>query len=62
MLLFAALPLVLSVLIASIFGGRGGSGPMPTVHVALLDQDKDMLAGMLRSLPAQGGGWPGTGW
>ena len=27
---------------------------MPTVHVAVLDQDKDMLTGMLRSLPTQG--------
>ena len=54
MLLFAALPLVLSILIASIFGGKGGAGPMPTVHVAVLDQDKDMLTGMLRSLPDQG--------
>jgi len=54
MLLFAALPLVLSVLIALVFGGHGGSGPMPTVQVAILDQDKDLLSGMLRSLPAQG--------
>ena len=54
MLLLAALPLVLSLLIASVFGGKGGSGPMPTVNVALLDQDKDMLTGMLRSLPTQG--------
>jgi hypothetical protein len=54
MLLLAALPLVLSTLIASIFGGQGRSGPMPTVHVAILDQDKDMLTGMLRSLPGQG--------
>ena len=48
------MPLVLSLLIASVFGGKGGSGPMPTVHVAILDQDKDMLTGMLRSLPTQG--------
>lgn len=54
MLLLAAMPLVLSLLIASIFGGKGGSGPMPTIQVAILDQDKDMLTGMLRSLPAQG--------
>ena len=54
MLLLAALPLVLSLLISSVFGGKGGSGPMPTVHVALLDQDKDLLTGMLRSLPTQG--------
>jgi hypothetical protein len=54
MLLLGAMPLVLSLLIASVFGGRGGSGPMPTVHVAILDQDKDLLTGMLRSLPTQG--------
>jgi hypothetical protein len=54
MLLLGAMPLVLSLLIASVFGGKGGSGPMPTVHVALLDQDRDLLTGMLRSLPSQG--------
>ena len=54
LLLLAALPLVLSVLIASVFGGQGNSGPMPTVHVAVLDQDKDLLTGMLRSMPDQG--------
>jgi len=53
-ILLAALPLILSLLIASVFGGKGGSGPMPTVHVAILDQDKDLLTGMLRSLPTQG--------
>ena len=54
MLLLAAMPLLLSLLIAGVFGGKGGSGPTPTVHVALLDQDKDLLTGMLRSLPTQG--------
>jgi hypothetical protein len=54
MLLLAMMPLALSVLIASVFGGQGGSGPMPTVHVAILDQDKDLLTGLLRSLPTQG--------
>jgi hypothetical protein len=54
MLLLAALPLALSALIAAVFGGKGGSGPIPTIHVAILDQDQDMLAGMLRSLPTQG--------
>jgi hypothetical protein len=54
MLLLGAMPLVLSLLIASVFGGKGGSGPMPTVQVAILDQDKDLLTGMLRSLPTQG--------
>ena len=54
MLLLGAMPLVLSLLIASVFGGKGGSGPMPTLHVAILDQDKDLLTGILRSLPTQG--------
>lgn len=54
MLLLAALPLLMSLLIAAVFGGKGGSGPMPTVQVAILDQDKDMLSGLLRSLPTQG--------
>jgi hypothetical protein len=54
MLLLGAMPLVLSLLIASVFGGKGGSGPMPTLHIAILDQDKDLLTGMLRSLPTQG--------
>lgn len=53
-LLFAALPLALSVLIALVFGGRGNSGQMPTLHVAILDEDKDTLSDLLRSLPAQG--------
>jgi ABC-2 family transporter protein len=54
MLLLAMMPLCLSVLIAAIFGGNGGAGPMPTVNVAILDQDKDLLTGVLRSLPTQG--------
>lgn len=54
MLLFAALPLALSVLIVSVFGGRGGKGPIPTIQVAVLDQDKDMLSDVLRSFSGQG--------
>jgi hypothetical protein len=54
MLLLAALPLVMSLFIATIFGGKSGSGPMPTIQVAILDQDQDLLTGILRSLPAQG--------
>ena len=53
-LLYAVLPLVMATLMAAVFGGKGGSAAMPTVHVAVLDQDKDMLAGMLRSLSGQG--------
>ena len=54
MLLLALMPVALSLLIASVFGGKGKSGPMPTVHVAVLDQDRDLLTRMLRSLPTQG--------
>jgi hypothetical protein len=54
MLLFAALPLGMSLLIASVFGGSNGKSSMPTLHLAILDQDKDLLMGMLRSLPSQG--------
>jgi hypothetical protein len=53
-LLLLSLPILLSLLLASVFGGKGGAASMPTVHVAILDQDKDMLTGILRSLPAQG--------
>jgi len=54
MLLLASLPLVLSTLIASVFGGHGSSATMPTVHVAVWDQDKDLLTGVLKSLATQG--------
>jgi len=53
-ILYAVLPLVMATLIASVFSGGGGAATMPTVHVALLDQDKDMLAGALRSMSNQG--------
>lgn len=53
-LLFAAMPLVLSTLIALVFGGQSGAGPMPTIQVAVLDEDQDLLTRLLRSLPAQG--------
>ncbi len=54
MLLLSALPLIMTVMIASVFGGGGRSGIMPVIQVAVLDQDKDMLTDLLRSLPAQG--------
>jgi hypothetical protein len=52
--LYAVLPLAMATLMAAVFGGGGGSLAMPTVHVAVLDQDKDMLTGALRSLSGQG--------
>ncbi len=52
-LLFSALPLLMAGLMAVIFGGRGSSS-VPTVHVAILDQDKDLISKLLRSLSSQG--------
>jgi ABC-2 family transporter protein len=51
--LYATLPLVMAGLIAAVFGGHGPSS-MPVIHVALLDQDNDMIGGLLRSLSGQG--------
>ena len=53
-LLLLSLPILLSLLLAAVFGGKGGAASLPAVHVAILDLDKDMLSGILRSLPAQG--------
>lgn len=52
-LLFSALPLLMAALMAFIFGGHGTSS-VPTIHVAVLDRDDDMISRMLRSLPSQG--------
>jgi len=54
MLLLAAMPMAIATLIAAVFGGSGKSAAMPTVHVVLMDEDKDMLSDFLRSMPAQG--------
>ena len=53
-LLFSAMPLMMTELMAAVFGGQGASKSLPTLHVAVLDQDKDMLSGVLRSMPSQG--------
>jgi hypothetical protein len=53
-LLFSAMPLMMTALMAAVFGGQGASKSLPTLHVAVLDQDKDMLSGVLRSMPSQG--------
>jgi len=50
--LFTCIPIVLSLLIASVF--KGGPANMPTVHVAVMDQDKDLISRVLRSFPTQG--------
>ena len=41
-------------LIAMVFGRGGKSGPVPTVHVAILDQDKDLVPRMLSYLLTEG--------
>lgn len=54
-LLFATLPVIMTGLIALVFGrGGGSSGPVPTIHVAILDQDKDLVPRMLSYLLTQG--------
>lgn len=53
-LLFAALPLIMTSLIAAIFGGGGGKAGMPVIHLAVMDQDDDFLTGILRGMPSQG--------
>ena len=53
-LLFASLPVIMTGLIAVVFGRGGRSGPVPTVHVAILDQDKDLVPRMLSYLLTEG--------
>ena len=54
LVLFASLPVVMTALIAAIFGGRSGSATVPTIHVAVLDEDRDLLGGALRFLSTRG--------
>lgn len=53
-LLFASLPLMMTVLISSVFGGGGGSAKLPVIHIAVMDQDDDFLSRAVRSLSSQG--------
>ena len=53
-LLFSALPLLMTALIAAVFGGGTRASTLPALRVAIWDQDKDMISGILRSLPSQG--------
>jgi hypothetical protein len=55
-LLFASLPLLMTLLISSVFGGRGGTVNMPVIHLAVMDQDDDFLSRALRSMSGQGDG------
>lgn len=52
-LTFMAIPVLQSWLIASIFG-TGDKAPDIVLHVAVLDEDKEFFAGMLRSAGSQG--------
>jgi hypothetical protein len=52
-LLFASLPVIMTGIMALVFGGRRESVSVPTIHVAILDQDKDLLPHMLRYLAAR---------
>jgi hypothetical protein len=54
LVLFAVLPVVMTALIAAVFGGRGGSATAPTIHVAVLDEDQGLLGGALRFLSTRG--------
>jgi hypothetical protein len=53
-LLFSALPLLMTTLMAAVFGGRDRSSALPALEVAIWDQDNDMLSRILRSMPSQG--------
>lgn len=52
--LFAALPVVMTGLIALIFGRRDFAESVPPIRIAILDQDKDLVPQMLRHFLAQG--------
>jgi hypothetical protein len=54
LVLFASLPVVMTALIAAIFGGRTGPAAPPTIHVVVLDEDQDLLAAALRFLSTRG--------
>ena len=51
--LFAALPLLMTALMAAVFGGEAKQ-EMPVIRLAILDQDKDLIGGVLQSMPSQG--------
>lgn len=50
LVLFALLPIVMTALIAAVFGGRESSATVPMIHVAVLDEDRDLLSAALRLL------------
>ncbi len=54
LVLFAMLPVVMTALIAAVFGGRAGSATVPAIRVAVLDEDRDLVAAALRLLLTRG--------
>jgi hypothetical protein len=50
LVLFAILPVVMTGLMATIFGGPQGSAGVPAIRVAVLDEDRGPLADALRFL------------
>jgi hypothetical protein len=55
LVLIAFLPVVMTGLIATIFGEHGGSTTVPTIRVAVLDEDRGLMADALRLLAARHG-------
>ena len=53
-LMFATFPLFMTGMIALVFGNRSGEAQIPTIHVAVLDADDDLLGGILRFVSTQG--------
>lgn len=55
MLVILCIPVVMASLMAWAFGGQAEDGDQRiTIHVAVMDEDEDFIAGMLRSLSSQG--------
>ncbi len=45
----------MTLIMSFIFGpGNNGSASIPTIHFAVLDNDEDLLSGLLRYIPTQG--------
>jgi hypothetical protein len=54
-LLFTSLPVIMTALIALVFGGRSDTAPVSAIHVAVLDPDDDLGRELSRFLSAQEG-------
>jgi len=53
LVLYAALPVLMTGLIAVAFGARKESTPLPVIHVAVWDRDQDVASSILRFLLRQ---------